>query len=505
MRGCTLEFNKISKNFSGVKALDEVSFTAIPGEIHALIGENGAGKSTLLKILSGDYQLDNGSILLDGQLQVITTPANALKKGISVLYQEKNSLPYLSVAENIFMGSLPLRAGSFVDRSKLRSNTQQLIAELKLDLQPEARMGDLSIAQQQMVEILKAYSRNSRIIAFDEPTSSLSTKEIDPFFTLIRRLKVMGMTIIYVSHRMQEILQMCDRITILRDGKHIKTLAANEVDEQGIIKMMVGRDLKDVFHKEKYAKGEKILEVQGLSRKGILRNISFDLHKGEILGIAGLVGAGRTEMVRCLFGADPWDKGTIRLVGIRENRFLSPEKAIKAGLGLCPEDRRGQGLVLGLSVRENITLVILKKLVRWLFIKRLMEKKITDNYIVKLRIKTPSREQKVANLSGGNQQKVVLSKWLAAKPRVLILDEPTRGIDVGAKIEIYELIVSLATQGVGIIMVSSELPEILGLSDRIIVMRNGFIAGELSREAASEERILEMAMRGAPSLKECDT
>ncbi|MGI9860810.1 sugar ABC transporter ATP-binding protein [Moorella naiadis] len=496
MRGCKLEFQNIFKSFPGVKALDNVTFTVTPGDVHALIGENGAGKSTLLKILSGDYLPDGGSILLDGQPLELTSPADALAKGISVLYQERQSLPYLSVAENIFLGRLPLKTGQLVDWGELRVKAQQLIAELALDLQPETRLGDLSVAQQQMVEILKAYSRNARVIAFDEPTASLSTREIDPFFALIRRLKAMGMTIIYVSHRMPEIFRICDRITVLRDGKHIRTLAVNEADEQGLVRMMVGRDLKDVFQKKTcYKTGDKLLEVRGLSRQGILQDISFDLYRGEILGIAGLVGAGRTEMVRCLFGADPRDGGSVKLNG-QEWKFYSPEDAIKTGLGLCPEDRKSQGLILGLTVRENVTITILKKLSRWSFIKRLQENKITEDYIASLRIKTPSREQKVVNLSGGNQQKVVLAKWLASWPQVLILDEPTRGIDVGAKAEIYELIISLAAQGIGIIMVSSELPEILGLSDRILVLRAGRLVGELKREEASEEKILDLAMRG---------
>lgn len=491
-----LEFKNICMEFPGVKALDNMSFTARGGEVVALLGENGAGKSTLLKILNGDYQPTSGHYYINGHEKKFQTPHEAIEAGISIIYQERQIVPYLTVAENIFMGKMPKTKGGFIDFPKLNADTQKIIEEFKLPIKPTSKVQNLSIAHQQMVEIMKAYNRNLKIIAFDEPTASLSDKEIDTLFEIIVKLKKQGIIILYVSHRLKEIFQISDKVVVFKDGKFVAMKKTSETNQEELVRLMVGRDLGDVFNELDRNKkfGDVVLEVKELSNKHI-KNVSLKLRKGEILGLTGLVGAGRTELVRAIFGADHVDSGDIFLEGQKVD-IKSPKDAMNMGIALCPEDRKTQGLVLIRTVKENFSMAILEKLTNFSFINFRKERELCEKGIQDFDIKTPSMNQQVIKLSGGNQQKIILARWMASNPKVLILDEPTKGIDVGAKSEIYKLICSVAKQGIGVIVISSELPEVIGLCDRIMIMSQGKVAGEIMRSEATEEKILGYAMLG---------
>jgi len=491
-----LEMQSISKSYPGVTALSAVDFSVLPGEVHALVGENGAGKSTLMKILAGADTKDAGRIAIDGAEVHISSPQEAMSLGVSIIYQEFNLVPYMNAAENIFLGREPASSvPGVIDFRKMYADAEAIISELGVALDVRAPINTLSVAQQQMVEIAKATSRKSRIIAMDEPSATLTDHELENLFALMRRLKAEGVSIIYISHRLEEIFEIADRVTVLRDGELVETKNVSDTDRDDIIRMMVGRELKESIPKVAADHGDVALEVKVLTRAGALRNVSFAVKRGEILGLAGLVGAGRTEVARVIFGADPIDSGEIR-VGGKSVNIKSPRHAISLGIGLVTEDRKALGLVLGMAVRENISLANLGVLSRLGFVSRRREREVARKYVEDILIKTPSVEQAVQNLSGGNQQKVVLAKWLFTESSVLIFDEPTRGIDVGAKTEIYQLMNRLAANGVAIIMISSELPEVLGMSDRILVMHEGEIAGELSRDEATQERIMQLATGG---------
>ncbi len=491
-----LEMRKISKKYPGVRALDGVDFDVRTGEVHALVGENGAGKSTLVKILAGAQPLDSGEILIENSPVVMDTPQRAMDYGVSIIYQEFNLVPYLSAAENIFLGREP-RASipGFVDFGTMFGEARRLIDELGVKLDVRLPINRLSVAQQQMVEIAKATSRQSKIIVMDEPSATLTEHELAHLFGLIKNLKNQGVSIIYISHRLEEIFQIADRVTVLRDGHLVGTKPIDELDRESIIQMMVGREIKEKIPKHAVEPGAVVLELKKVSRKGALEDISFQVRAGEVVGLAGLVGAGRTEVARVIFGADPHDTGTILLNG-SPLKTHGPRDAIEAGIGLVTEDRKALGLILGMAVRENVTLANLASISTLSFINQAKERSIAAKYVDELSVKTPSIEQQVQNLSGGNQQKVVLAKWLFTESRVLIFDEPTRGIDVGSKVEIYQLMNKLAADGVAIIMISSELPEVLGMSDRIIVMHEGRIAGELPRGEATQEKIMHLATGG---------
>ena len=486
-----LVMERITKRFPGVLALSDVHFDVHRGEVHALVGENGAGKSTLMKILSGVYERDGGDITFKGQPVAFTTPRQAQVAGITTIYQELNLIPYLSVTENIFLGS-ELERGVLLNWREMHQKARDLLARLHLDIDPRRPVSDLGVAQQQMVEVAKALHHNADLIIMDEPTSALSLNEIHDLFAIIRELQTHGVALIYITHHLDEVFEISNRITVLRDGRYIDTLPTGDLRMESLIQMMVGRDLSEQFPKETAAAQDEVLRVEQLTQGTRLRDISFSVRAGEILGIAGLVGAGRTELVRALFGADPIDAGRIFVDG-KPVRINSPRDAIRAGIALLTEDRKGQGLVLNMSTRENISLSILGKLTAGVLTNRRKEVTLAQNYIDSMAIKTPSQDQLAINLSGGTQQKVVLAKWMATQPRVLIFDEPTRGIDVGAKVEIYKLMNALAQQGVAIIMVSSELPEVLGMSDRIMVIHEGAVTGFLTRAEATQERIMALA------------
>ena len=491
-----LEMRNIVKNYPGVKALRDVSLKVRAGEIHALLGENGAGKSTMMKILAGAQSKDSGEILINGNMANIDSPQKAMDLGVSIIYQEFNLVPFLNAAENIFLGREPRSAiPGFVDFNKMYRDSQEIIDKLGVPVNVKTPVNRLSVAQQQMVEIGKATSRSCKIIVMDEPSATLTDHELVSLFKLMRQLKSEGVAVIYISHRLEEIFEVCDRVTIMRDGEFISTDDIGDLTREDIIKKMVGRELTQMIPKEVAPVGEVALKLTNINRKGVLHDINLEVRKGEVLGIAGLVGAGRTELARVIFGADPLDSGTIELFG-KVTKIKSPQDAIKQGIGLVTEDRKQQGLVLGMAVRENITLANLDSLSVLSFIQSSKEKEVAKKFCSDLRVKTPSIEQTVQNLSGGNQQKVVLAKWLFTDSKVLIFDEPTRGIDVGAKTEIYMLMNELAKTGAAIIMISSELPEVLGMSDRIMVMHEGKISGELSRTEASQEKIMHLATGG---------
>ncbi len=486
-----LEMRGIHKRFPGVAALSNVDFDVHRGEVHALVGDNGAGKSTLMKILSGVYTRDAGQIIFKGQPVTFTNPRQAQVAGITTIYQELNQIPQLSVTENIFLGS-EIERGPLINWAEMHRQAAQLLAKLHLNIDPRVMLSTLGVAQQQMVEIAKALHHRSDVIIMDEPTAALSVREIEDLFSIIRELKSQDVAIIYISHHLEETFEVSDRITVLRDGRHIATRDTSTLNIDQLIRLMVGRDLSEKFPKEIAPRGAEVLRVEGLTRGDRLQDISFSAYAGEVLGIAGLVGAGRTELVRAIFGADPIDGGRFYVDG-KPVTIHNPRDAIRHGIALLTEDRKQQGLVLQMSVRENITLPVLKRLTRSPLTNRRKEAELAQTFIENIAIKTPSQNQQAMNLSGGNQQKVVLSKWMATQPRVLIFDEPTRGIDVGAKVEIYRLINQLAQQGVAILMISSELPEILGMSDRIMVIHEGRVTGFLNRDEATEERIMEYA------------
>jgi ABC-type sugar transport system ATPase subunit len=489
-----LEVRDISKRFPGVQALDQAHLDVNRGEVLALVGENGAGKSTMMKILSGVYQPDSGTILMDGQEVTPKDPVTARDDlGISIIYQEFNLALNLSVAENIYLGRFPTRRG-FVHFDRLYREAGDFLELLGANLDPRASVSRLTVAQRQMVEIAKAISYQAKLLIMDEPTAALTTRETETLFELARGLREKGVGIIFITHRLDEIFEIADRVTVLRDGKTVGTRPIGEADRGTVVRMMVGRDLSELFADKESQIGGPLLEVQHLSTPDLLDDVSFELRQGEIVGLFGLLGAGRTDLARALFGVGPTPSGEVRLGGKRVT-VRSPADATRVGLGYVPEDRKLHGLVLPMTVRENVTLAVLRELSQATVVRRPQERKMTDRFIEDLDIRTPSREQKVNNLSGGNQQKVVVAKWLASDPKVLILDEPTRGIDVGAKAEVHAIMAHLAEQGVGILMISSELPEVLAMSDRILVMHKGRITGEFTREQATKENVM-MAATG---------
>ena len=488
-----LEMKNISKNFPGVKALDNVQFSLKAGEVHVLMGENGAGKSTLMKILGGLYHPDSGEIWINGINTRIHSPYDALERGIAMIYQELNSIPDMTIAENIYIGREPsLFRFGLLNKKKMNDDAIGMFPYLGLDFNPKKRMGDLSVAERQMIEITKAISFKSKIIIMDEPTSAITDKEVDKLFEVIQKLKSDGVGIIYISHKMDEIFKIADRITVLRDGQYVDTKPASELDTDKLISMMVGREIKDQFPKQQSEIGEVVLSVRDFTKKGQFENISFDLRVGEILGFAGLMGAGRTELVETIFGIRKPDSGEIYINNKKVN-IKKPFDAIKNKIAIISEDRKGCGLNLKGTVRNNISIVTLKNYCKAGVLNKKSEKEAVDSSIRQLSIKTPSRDQIVDFLSGGNQQKVVVAKWILADAKIFILDEPTRGIDVGAKSEIHALLSTLAQNGKAVIMVSSELPEVLGMCDRVIVMHEGKATGELSREEMSQELIMKYA------------
>ena len=489
-----LVMSDISKNFAGVRALRQVSLSARSGEVLALMGENGAGKSTLLKILAGAQVPDAGAITIDGSPVVFRSPRDAHAAGVRIIYQEPEIIPHVSVAENVYVGALP-RRGRYFDRRRLNAQLREALARYGFDLDPTALGSRLSPAQRQLVEIMRALIADVRVIAFDEPTSSLSDVEVDALFRLIRRLRDDGITVLYVSHRLPEIFRIADRVTVLRDGAVVGTRTTAETNDDELVAMMVGRDLTGMFRRLPHQAGDVVLTVSGLTSDDV-RDISFDVRAGEVVGLAGLVGAGRSELAHAIVGNEPVRAGRI-LVDGRAVRVRSPRDAIRAGIGFAPEERKAQALLMHRSVRDNISLAVLSRISVAHVVRRREESRIARQFVDRLAVRTPSLDQVVANLSGGNQQKVVLARWLARRPKVLILDEPTRGVDVGAKAEIYDVINELAAEGIAIVVISSELPEILTLADRVLVMQAGRITGELSRDDATEERILALAMKEA--------
>lgn len=475
----------ISKAFPGVKALNRVNLTVKKGEVHGLVGENGAGKSTLIKILMGAYQKDEGQIFVDGQEVEITGPSVAKQLGLGAVYQEITLAPHLSVGENFFLGKLPTKNG-LVDWATVNSVARETLEQLDLDIDPRLRLKDLTVAQQEMVAIAKMVHERAKLVVFDEPTALLTTEETDQLFEIIRRLKEDGVAVIYISHRLEEIFRICDTVTVLKDGEWVGTLPVSEVDEDRLISMMVGRTLEDIYSIKRHKGQNVVLEVRGLTKEPRFRDISFELHQGEILGMFGLVGSGRTDVVRAIFGATKPDAGEITINGKRHNPE-SPQDGINMGIGFLPEDRKLQGLALKLSVQDNINLVVYPQIAKLGIIDGAEKKNRALRYIDELRIRTPSMVQRVDRLSGGNQQKVVVSKWLNAESEIFIFDEPTTGVDVGAKMEIYKIFEALTARGASIILISSYLPEVLGLADRILVMHEGNLAGIVGNDATEEE------------------
>lgn len=491
-----LEMRNITKIFPGVKALDGVNLKVRSGTVHVLCGENGAGKSTLMKILSGQYQIDEGEIYFKGVKLNHQNTKEALNMGIAMIHQELSPILDMTIAENIFLDREPIKyLKTFIDFKKLYEQTQELLERLGLKYNPHMKMRELSVAGMQLIEIAKAISRNASLIIMDEPTSAITDKEVDMLFKQIKDLKSQGVAIIYITHKMNEIFQIADDITVIRDGQYVDSGPASEYDENKVISQMVGRTISNIFPKEEAKIGEVVLEVKNLTREGFFNDISFKVRKGEILGLAGLVGAGRTEVVRSIFGLDPLDSGEIFLEG-ELIKVKKPIDSISKGIAYLSEDRKIDGLVLCRSVLENIVMANLKKFAPGLFINKQKEAKSAEEMIEKLRIKTPTMHQIAGNLSGGNQQKIIIAKWLQRDLKVIILDEPTRGIDVGSKSEIHKLMSKYAQDGLAVIMISSELPEVLGMSDRIIVMQEGRMTGELTREEASQEKIMTLATGG---------
>ncbi|MBB4144172.1 sugar ABC transporter ATP-binding protein [Rhizobium rhizoryzae] len=483
----------IHKSFPGVKALVNARFDLRPGEVHALMGENGAGKSTLMKIMTGIYQPDAGEIHISGQKVNLSDPRAAQALGISIIHQELFLMNHLTAAQNIYIGREPRKGfGVFVDEAKMRADTAALFARMKVDLDPDVEVGTLTVARQQLVEIAKALSFNSRILIMDEPTSAINDKEVEHLFAIINDLKAHGVGIIYITHKMDEVKRIADRVTVMRDGQYIDTLPAATTDMSRIISLMVGRELADATRATGQG-GDVVLDVKNLNRGRAIRNVSFSLRKGEILGFAGLMGAGRTEVARAIFGADPIDSGEISIHGVTQ-AIRSPQDAVRLGLAYLSEDRKHYGLVTSMTVGDNVTMSSWPRFTRSrVFMNDARMSAAANDYIQKLRIKTPSVDQETRLLSGGNQQKIVISKWLLRDCDILIFDEPTRGIDIGAKAEIYKLLQSLADQGKAIIVISSELPEVLRLSHRILVMCEGRITGELTGRDATQESIMTLA------------
>lgn len=495
MKNKILEMTDIDKSFPGVKALSKASLDLYSGEVNVILGENGAGKSTLMKVLTGVHQKDSGKILLNGKEIAPVSPKEANKLGISIIYQEFNLLPDMTVAENIHIGREPKNFLGVIDEKKLISETQSTLDRLNLDIKPSDKVDSLSVGEQQMVEIAKAISLNSNILIMDEPTAALTEKEIDELFKVMKDLKAKGVGIIYISHRLEEFERIADRVTVLRDGKYIDNLNFKETTLDELIKLMVGRSLEDKFPKRDVKIGETLFSVEGLNQKDQLEDINFEVKAGEVLGISGIMGAGRTELARAIFGATPIDSGELTLEN-KKIKISSPRDAIKLGIAYLTEDRKKDGLLLNQTVEDNIMIANPEIYSNFGVCDFNTSKEISNKYVDDLGIKTPSIYQKVKNLSGGNQQKVILARWLCQKKKVLIIDEPTRGIDVGAKREVYQLVNELVKDGAAVIMISSELPEVMGMSDRIMVMHEGKIAKTLLKEEFSQEKIIYYATGG---------
>ena len=488
-----LSVTDVDKIFPGVHALKKVSLAIRKGEVMALVGENGAGKSTLMNILSGIHQKDSGSIMIEGKEIHVSSPLDSQKLGLSIIHQELNLVPHFSVAENIFVGREKKRARFFIDKRKTLEDSYVLLGRVGLEVDPRALVMDLSIAQRQMVEVAKALAFNAKLIVMDEPTSSLSDREIDRLLGIIRELRKDGVSVIFISHKLEEVFAIADRITVLRDGEVVGTVDAKDSTEDALIRMMVGREIANIFPKVDTKIGEVIFEIRNFTSGNRFRNIGFSLRRGEILGLAGLVGAGRSEVLQAIFGIDPCDSGEVFIEG-KKVTIRSPQDAIALGIGFLPEDRKLKGILLGMTVKDNVTLASLESVSRHGVLSSRREGSVARQFIDKLSIKTSSHDQKALNLSGGNQQKVVISKWLAINPKILFVDEPTRGVDVGAKMEIHGLLGKLTQEGLSIVLVSSEIPELLGMSDRIIVMHEGELKGEVLRKDATQHRILSMAL-----------
>lgn len=493
-----LELKNITKRFGGVEVLHGVSLALRPGEVHALLGENGAGKSTLIKVITGIHQPDGGEIYLDDKHVHFDDPLQARTAGIAAIYQELSLCPDLNVAENIFLGQQPTTVGGRIDWRKLYSEADHLLTSLGVHLDLRTKARNLSIAQMQSVEIARAFSLNARILIMDEPTSSLTLSEVAELFGLMRRLRSEGTAIIFISHRLEELFDVADRVTVLRDGTYVDTRLVKDVTRDELIRLMVGRTISNLFPKQDVKPGEVALKVDHLTHSGIFEDISFELRRGEILGMAGLVGAGRTDVARAIFGVVPPTSGTIQVEG-RQVEITSPQQAIGLGLAYVPEDRQLHGLITAMSITSNISLPILKEYARQGWLQDKTERSATFNAARQMEVRANSMWQIARTLSGGNQQKVVLAKWLSTKPRILILDEPTRGIDVGTKAAVHALMSNLAAEGLAILMISSELPEVLGMSDRILVMHEGHVTGQFSRAEATQEKIISAATQTIPT------
>ncbi len=486
-----IQVRDVSKAFGGVQALQGVSLEVYAGEVHAILGENGAGKSTLIKIITGVHKPDTGEILLDGQPVYFSNTREAQERGIAAIYQEPSLFPDLDVAENIMVGRQPIRRWG-IDWRRMYQEAGSLLRRLGLQLDPRTKARDLSVAQQQVVEIARALSLNAKVLIMDEPTSSLTLGEVGELFAIVRQLRESGTAVVFISHRLEELFALADRVTILRDGAYVGTSAMASVTTEDLIRMMVGRTLGELFPKQEVAAGEVVLEVEGLGREGSFAGVSFQLRSGEILGMSGLIGAGRTNVARAIFGTEPATSGTIKLDG-KAVSIKSPGAAMAMGIGYVPEDRKEHGLVLPMCIADNITLPVLSSFASVGWLDKGKERQSALEASKKLEVKMTTVDQKAGQLSGGNQQKVVLAKWLGTNPRILILDEPTRGIDVGTKAAVHGLMSGLAAQGLAILMISSELPEILGMSDRILVMREGRLTGEFSRAEATQEKLMSAA------------
>jgi ribose transport system ATP-binding protein len=487
----------ICKHFPGVQALQDAELEVLPSEVHVLLGENGAGKSTLMKILCGQYAADSGVVTFAGQTIRPASPLEAELRGLVMIHQELNLVPGLTVAENIFLGHEPTRGG-LIRSEAMREGSQHLLAKLRCDVDPDTPVADLSVAEQQLVEIACALRQKARLLVMDEPTAALSDTEIEALFDVIRSLTGDGVPVIYISHRMKDIFAIGDRVTVMRDGRTVGTREVKQTEVGELIHLMVGRTIAEQIPKRKVPIGEVVLELEGLAREGILSPVSLSVRSGEILGVAGLMGSGRTELARAIFGADPADSGTVRVTG-RTMSGRNPCASIAAGLGFITEDRKRQGLMLQRSVGENITLTSLDDVARFGVLDLGAERERAQELVERLQIRLASLEQEIVSLSGGNQQKVVLARWLAARCRVLLFDEPTRGIDVAAKAEIYELIGELVAQGVAVMLITSEMPELLGLADRVAVLHEGALEGVLDRADATQERIMQLALGQSPS------
>jgi len=487
-----IRMEKISKEFPGVKALTDVSISIKAGEVHAIVGENGAGKSTLIKVLMGVHQKNSGDIYIAGNKVEIRNPIDAQNYGLSAVYQDVTIARHLTVAENFFLGKPPVNRAGLIDWKKMNLKAQEVLDELNLDIDAKKPVRSLSVAQQEMVIIAKKYFEHSKIIIFDEPTALLANEEVEELFSIIRRLRNEGVACIYISHRLEEIFELCDTVSVMKDGRLISTIPVSKTNEDDLISKMVGRTIEDMYSIEHCETGDEALRVEGLTRGGAFENINFNIHKGEVFGIFGLVGSGRTEIVRAIYGADKFDSGEIFLYD-NKVRIADPSEAIKKGIGLLPEDRKNEGLTLDTTVENNINMASYRDISKMGFINLKKEKERSLKQIEDMKIKTPSEKQRVVNLSGGNQQKVVIGKWLCCNSNIFIFDEPTVGIDVGAKSEIYRLLENLLAAGNAIIMISSYLPEIIGIADRIMVIHEGQQTGIVKRGDYSEEKLLKLA------------